>query len=322
MQEFDNITNSSVESSINPKFLAFKENYSSLEAEELIAAANEFFAAVTPPPVYGGRQGGGLESHLINNDNAPHPATSAGQALTSPRKQGEDYFSNQPSTINHQPTLFSFSSFGSWSALLLHMIAEIDKSIPVLFLDTGKHFPETIKYANDITKHLGLKNLITLTPDDKILSHADIFGNLWQSNVNRCCWIRKVEPLDRFIDENTNLEAIITGRRAYQTKERQQMEKIELDDKGKIRINPLAFWSKDKIKEEFKRRNLFNHPLVEQGYPSIGCAPCTRQVMPGEDERAGRWAHIIDMSKDGDITAQKQECGIHLSKSEVSDWVI
>ncbi len=224
--------------------------------------------------------------------------------------------------ISPHQHLYAFSSFGSWSALLLHMVAEVNKNIPILFLETGKHFPETLKYAEDITKHLGLKNLVALHPDKKILAHADPEGELWKSNVNRCCWIRKVEPLDRFIDETLDLEVIITGRRAYQTKERQGLQKIELDDKGKIRINPLAFWSKDKIKEEFKRRNLFNHPLVEQGYPSIGCAPCTRQVHPGEDERAGRWAHVVDMSTDGNIVAQKEECGIHLTKKETQDWVI
>ncbi len=352
MSERDNISYDSMEGSTNPKFLELREKYSSLEAEELIAALFNELEGYSKFPLLqvGEDKGGGVNdlsskhktsspspnpsrrqegdkvasnhqqstiNHQLKTNEAPHP--------TSPRKQGEgssDSLAPNPQTPNPNPRLFSFSSFGSWSALLLHMIAEVDKNIPVLFLDTGKHFPETIKYAKDITKHLGLKNLITLTPDEKILSHADVNGNLWQSNVNRCCWIRKVEPLDRFIDENKNLEAIITGRRAYQTKEREGMQKIELDDKGKIRINPIAFWSKDKIKEEFKRRNLFNHPLVEQGYPSIGCAPCTRQVRPGEDERAGRWAHIADMSADGNITAQKQECGIHLSKTEVADWVI
>ncbi len=220
------------------------------------------------------------------------------------------------------PHLYAFSSFGSWSALLLHMIAQVNPNIPVIFLETGKHFAETLKYAENITKAVGLRNLIPLYPDTKILTNVDADGELWKSNVNRCCWIRKVEPLDRYIDENLDLQAIITGRRAYQTKERQGLQKIELDDKGKIRINPLAFWSKDKIKEEFKRRGLFNHPLVEQGYPSIGCAPCTRQVHPGEDERAGRWAHVVDMSADGNIASQKEECGIHLTKKETQDWVI
>jgi phosphoadenosine phosphosulfate reductase len=214
--------------------------------------------------------------------------------------------------------LACFSSFGSYSALLLKLVADVNKNIPVLFLETGKHFPETLQYVEDIKKTLGLKNIIALTPDEKILMHADPNGNLWSSNVDRCCWIRKVEPLDRHLAE-VGYEAVITGRRAYQTKERAGMNKIELDDQGRIRINPLAFWSKDKIKSEFAELNLIQHPLVEKGYPSIGCAPCTRQIHPGEDERAGRWAHIVDLQPEAQ---QKTECGIHLNREDIKDFAI
>ena len=119
--------------------------------------------------------------------------------------------------------------------------------------------------------------------------------------------------------EENEIEAVITGRRAYQTPERANMESVEMDDKGHIRINPVAFWSKDKIKQEFSDRGLPQHPLVTLGYPSIGCAPCTKRVRPGEDERSGRWAHVTDYKPDG---SQKTECGIHLDKSEIKDWVI
>lgn len=216
-----------------------------------------------------------------------------------------------------QGKLASFSSFGSWSALLLDMVMKVDNSIPVIFLETGKHFPETLKFVQDIKESLGIKELISLTPDNKILTHADPEGDLWQSNVDRCCWIRKVEPLDRHI-EQAGYSALITGRRSYQTKERESMGVVELDDKGKIRLNPLAFWKKDKIKEEFNKRGLLQHPLVAQGYPSIGCAPCTSKVKPGEDERSGRWAHVVDPLKG----LQKTECGIHLGAEETKDWVI
>ncbi len=172
--------------------------------------------------------------------------------------------------------LACFSSFGSYSALLLKFVAYVNKNIPVLFLETGKHFIETLQYVEDLKKQLGLKNVIALTPNEKILEHADANGNLWSSNVDRCCWIRKVEPLDRHLAE-AGYEAVITGRRAYQTKERQEIQKIELDDQLRIRINPVAFWDKDRIKKEFAELGLKQHPLVAQGYPSIGCAPGTRR---------------------------------------------
>lgn len=215
--------------------------------------------------------------------------------------------------------LASFSSFGAYSALLLDIIARVDKTLPILFLETGKHFYETLQYVDDLEQDLGLENLIKLYPDSKILANADSDGDLWKSNVNRCCWIRKVEPLDRHLEEY-DYDALITGRRAYQTAERADMKRIELDDKGHIRINPIAFWSKDKIKEEFASRNLRQHPLVDKGYPSIGCKPCTNQVKPGEDERSGRWSHVMDYSPEKG--SKKSECGIHLSKEETSEWVI
>jgi phosphoadenosine phosphosulfate reductase len=213
----------------------------------------------------------------------------------------------------------SFSSFGSWSALLLDIVAKIDNTTPVLFLETGKHFPETLEFVETIKSKIGLKNIIALTPDEKILANADANGTLWQINVNRCCWIRKVEPLDRHLTE-VGYDAVITGRRSYQTKEREGMATIELDDQNRFRINPFAFWSKDEIKAEFNKRGLPQHPLYDKGYPSIGCAPCTRMVKPGEDERAGRWAHVADLSTGSD--KQKQECGIHLDRKDVAEFAI
>jgi phosphoadenosine phosphosulfate reductase len=215
-------------------------------------------------------------------------------------------------------SLVSFSSFGSYSSLMLDMVAKVNNNLPILFLETGKHFPETLEFVEQVKTSLNLKNIVALTPDEKILKNVDPEGDLWKVHVDRCCWIRKVEPLDRYIEAN-NIVSVITGRRAYQTKEREKMELVEMDDKGKIRLNPVAFWSKDKIKEEFAKRNLIQHPLVAKGYPSIGCAPCTRAVNPGEDERSGRWAHVADYQPN---SLQKTECGIHLGKDETKDWVI
>ncbi|MGE0753654.1 MAG: phosphoadenylyl-sulfate reductase [Alphaproteobacteria bacterium] len=208
------------------------------------------------------------------------------------------------------------SSFGADAALLLALVAEVDRHTPVLFLQTHKHFPETLVYAKQLTEQLGLTHVKWLEPDKDIAAHIDPDGTLWSTQPNRCCWLRKVEPLNRAVEE-LGLTALITGRKRYQTQERANMNTIELDDKGIFRINPLALWSKERQTEETQKRNLPEHPLVAKGYPSIGCAPCTKPVAAGEDERAGRWAHTIGIEDE-----QKTECGIHLTSDEVSDWSV
>lgn len=208
------------------------------------------------------------------------------------------------------------SSFGADAALLLSMVAEVDRAAPVLFLETQKHFPETLAYARDLTKYLGLTQVRWLTPDPAMLRHTDPDGTLWKTQPNRCCWLRKVEPLDRAVAD-MGLKALITGRKRYQTPERAQLETIELDDKGIIRINPLALWDRERQKQEAAQRNLPAHPLASKGYPSIGCAPCTLPVSAGQDERAGRWAHTIGIDEE-----KKTECGIHLPASEVVNWSV
>lgn len=210
-----------------------------------------------------------------------------------------------------------FSSFGADSALLIKLVADVDKATPVLFLETGKHFKETLEYVEDIKNYFGLTNLIYLKPDPELLKNTDPKGELWKSNVNRCCWLRKVEPLERGL-KKYGFEALITGRKQYQTPERAGIESIELDEDGRFRINPLAKWTKEQFKSEFKTSGLAQHPLVSKGYLSIGCEPCTVAVKPGEDERSGRWAHTIDLQG-----KQKTECGIHLPKNnEGISWEV
>ncbi len=211
------------------------------------------------------------------------------------------------------------SSFGADSALLIELVANVDPATPVLFLDTGKHFKETIEYVDYLEKHFKLTNLRRLTPRDDLLQKIDPEGNLWQSQVNRCCWMRKVEPLNRVL-QSGEYEAVITGRKRFQTDNRQDIDNVELFDDGVFRINPLCTWTKDDIRTEFDARALPQHPLVAKGFPSIGCEPCTREVKPGEDERSGRWAHTIDMTE-----GQKQECGIHTGMSgpvTETDWTV
>jgi phosphoadenosine phosphosulfate reductase len=208
------------------------------------------------------------------------------------------------------------SSFGADAALMLALVAEVDTATPVLFLETQKHFPETLDYARTLTDRLGLTNVHWLTPDKEMIARIDSDGELWKTQPNRCCWLRKVEPLNRAVKE-LGIKALITGRKRYQTSERAKMETIELDEEGIFRINPVALWDRERQKKETKDRGLPEHPLVAKGYPSIGCMPCTKPVAEGQDERAGRWAHTIGIENE-----QKTECGIHLSSDEVSNWSV
>jgi len=206
------------------------------------------------------------------------------------------------------------TSFGADSGLMLALVAEVDKSTPILFIDTEKHFPQTLQYGKDLIEQFGLTNVHYLKPDPEMLGRIDESGDLWQSQPNRCCWLRKVEPLNRAIEE-LGLLAIVTGRKRYQTKERSEMETIEIDENGIFRINPLADWTKERQKEEVAKRNIPPHPLIAEGYKSIGCMPCTAKVGEGEDERAGRWSHTLNEN------GQKSECGLHLPAKD-TDWSV
>lgn len=207
------------------------------------------------------------------------------------------------------------SSFGADAAVLIALVAEVEPSTPILFLETQKHFQETLDYVEQLKKQLGLTDVRMLTPDPQLVKNIDAAGTLWQTQPNRCCWMRKVEPLEREL-KRAGFEALITGRKQYQTKERHTMETIELDEDGRFKINPLARWSKEEIEAEFIDRNLPQHPLVAKGYLSIGCEPCTRPVKTGEDERAGRWAHTAEFPGG----EQKVECGLHVPQG--ADWEV
>ncbi len=197
--------------------------------------------------------------------------------------------------------LAAVSSFGAESAVLLHLIASIDRSVPVLFLDTGKHFPETLAYRDTVMKRLGMPNLVNLTPNADALAARDESGLRWSYDPDGCCEIRKVQPLAAAL---THFDASITGRKGFQSGTRAGLQRFEIDrtdTAGRLKINPLADWTGDQIAAYFAATGLPPHPLVEQGYPSIGCSPCTSKVAPGEDPRSGRW-------KGWD----KTECGIHV----------
>ncbi len=193
------------------------------------------------------------------------------------------------------------SSFGAESAVLLHLIATIDRSVPVLFLDTGKHFPETLAYRDEIMGRLGMTNLVNLTPNAAALAARDGTGLRWSYDPDGCCEIRKVLPLAKAL---SHFDASFTGRKGFQSKTRAGLPSFELDQtdlRGRLKINPLAAWSNDQVRAYFEATGLPPHPLVAEGYPSIGCSPCTTKVAPGEDQRSGRWNGW-----------DKTECGIHV----------
>jgi phosphoadenosine phosphosulfate reductase len=189
------------------------------------------------------------------------------------------------------------SSFGTEAAVVLHYLAQVDKSVPVLFLETGKHFMETLMYRDILIDRFGFTDAREIKPDPADLAAKDPSGELWKTNPDACCHIRRVLPLERAL---MPFDAWITGRKRYQTGTRAALPLFEAAD-GRIKVNPLAHWTSDMVKDAFARFKLPPHPLFDEGYASIGCAPCTRRIEVGEDARAGRWSGL-----------DKTECGIHL----------
>ncbi len=188
------------------------------------------------------------------------------------------------------------SSFGADSSVLLHMISQIDTAVPVIFIDTLHLFPETLAYRDELISHLRLSNVITVRPEQEALSQADPETFLWSSDPDRCCDLRKVRPLSKALD---GYEAWITGRKRYQAETRWALALFEADG-DRVKINPLAAWTDNDVVRYLDDNKLPRHSLVARGYLSIGCIPCTSQVKPGEDPRAGRWRG-----------RGKTECGIH-----------
>ncbi|MBL4837193.1 MAG: phosphoadenylyl-sulfate reductase [Kordiimonadaceae bacterium] len=193
------------------------------------------------------------------------------------------------------------SSFGSESAVLLHIASRVSKDIPVLFLDTGKLFGETKRFRDRLSEDFGLTDVRTILPDANELQAEDPKGALWTKDTNKCCYFRKVRPLDKVLD---GFEAWASGRKRFQGGVRSLLPHFEAAD-GRVKINPLAFWTKEDVTAYLEENNLPRHPLVAEGFASIGCMPCTDRVQEGESDRAGRWRGQA-----------KAECGIHLSLTE------
>ena len=189
------------------------------------------------------------------------------------------------------------SSFGADSAVLLHMVAGIDKATPVVFVDTGQHFPETLAYRDALVESLGLTNIVLAEPNAETLRAEDPEKFLFASDPDRCCEIRKVLPLGEAL---RGYEAWITGRKGFQSLDRARTPLFEAEGE-RVKVNPLVSWTAGDLLAYINQAGLPPHPLVAKGFPSIGCLPCTSAVEPGEDERAGRWRG-----------RGKTECGIHL----------
>ena len=189
------------------------------------------------------------------------------------------------------------SSFGAESVVLLHMVSVVAPGLPVLFIDTQMLFPETLAYQREVSAKLGLTNVQVITASDAEIVAHDPDGTLHKVNPDACCDFRKTVPLERVL---SGYDAWITGRKRFQNGQRAALEFFEPERPARLRVNPLAHWRPEDVQDYMIENRLPRHPLVAQGYPSIGCAPCTSPVAPGEDPRSGRWRG-----------QEKSECGIH-----------
>ncbi|WP_441238553.1 phosphoadenylyl-sulfate reductase [Bradyrhizobium sp. 930_D9_N1_4] len=192
------------------------------------------------------------------------------------------------------------SSFGTESATLLKVMADVDPAIPVIFLDTGWLFEETLAYRDTLIETLGLKDVRSIRPAEETLSRDDPERDLWFSDPDACCRIRKVEPLSRALKP---FDAWLNGRKRFQGNTRADIPVVE-DDGVRLKFNPFANVSREELEAIFVRAKLPRHPLAASGFLSVGCMPCTSRTAEGEDARAGRWRGRA-----------KTECGIHTMKT-------
>ena len=192
------------------------------------------------------------------------------------------------------------SSFGTESAALLKVMADVDPAIPVIFLDTGWLFEETLAYRDQLIEVLGLRDVRSVKPSEETLSREDPQSELWFSDPDACCRIRKVEPLLRGLEP---FDAWINGRKRFQGGQRAVIPVVEQDG-ARLKFNPFADVSREEIEAIYAAAKLPPHPLVASGFLSVGCMPCTSRTAPNEDARAGRWRG-----------RGKTECGIHTVKA-------
>lgn len=197
------------------------------------------------------------------------------------------------------------SSFGADSVVLLHMAAQIDPAIPVIFIDTEMLFAETLDYQRQVAAELGLTNVQVIRADRTTLFEQDNENLLHLHDPDACCALRKTAPLQNALRD---YDGWISGRKRHQGGERAALDLFELERPigrlPRIKINPLAHWDEQDVSNYIEAHNLPRHPLVAKGYPSVGCMPCTTRTNAGEPARAGRWRH-----------QPKTECGIHFGQT-------
>jgi phosphoadenosine phosphosulfate reductase len=186
------------------------------------------------------------------------------------------------------------------NGVLVDLATKVHPGVDVLFLDTGYHFPETIGTRDAVIQVYGA-NLVNVEPAQTVEEQDTLLGrNLFASEPGRCCGLRKVEPLKAALK---NYQAWVTGIRRVESPTRANAPLISYDDTfGLVKINPLAAWTDADMENYIVENGILVNPLVEEGYPSIGCAPCTAKPAPGSDPRSGRWAGFA-----------KTECGLHAS---------
>jgi phosphoadenosine phosphosulfate reductase len=190
------------------------------------------------------------------------------------------------------------SSFGAESSVLLHMVSEVDHTLPIIFLDTYKLFPETLAYRDQLVAELGLTDVRTVHPDTEDLLIRDKDGELYKSSTDQCCHIRKTLPLERAL---TGFTVVISGRKRFHGALRSQLDFVSEAD-GRLKVEPLAAFTALDLKTYMQTHHLPSHPLRLAGYRSIGCMPCTVAGGTDDNPRAGRWAG-----------SDKTECGIHFT---------
>ena len=193
------------------------------------------------------------------------------------------------------------SSFGAESVVMLALIAEVDPSLPIVFIDTGMHFPQTLDYKDEVIARLGLTGVREITPNETERKVLDPKNMLWKTDADACCALRKVRPLEPALE---GFGAWITGRKRFHGGARMSLPVFEHAD-GRYKVNPLANWTQADVDAYLKEKDLPRHPLVSQGYPSIGCWPCTQPAADPSDPRSGRWAG-----------QNKTECGLHVERNE------
>ena len=192
--------------------------------------------------------------------------------------------------------LFTSSSFQTHSTVLLHIISRIDKSIPVYFINTGFLFPDTIRYKDQLASLLDL-NIVEVKSSIPKSQQKDMSGHLlFSSDPDYCCSLNKIQPLEPVL---AKYDVWINGVRADQTAVRQQMKVEEQSKYGTIRFHPMLDWSSKEIYAYIREYKIPKHPLDDKGYMSIGCEPCTRKIIAG-DERSARWFGL-----------NKTECGLN-----------